>query len=91
MIADALKLEKIRILHCPPLAVYIAGLGGEFAKKFLGKTPPFDWNKAKESLRGPWICSNEKGEKQLKFHPEKPLRRRLEQTAQWYQEQGWMR
>lgn len=90
MIGAALNLPKTKILHCPPIAVLTVGWFGEIGKKILGKTVPFDWNKARESLSGPWICSSEKGRKQLDFAPEKPLQERLNETAKWYLENGWL-
>jgi len=85
MIAQAYGIEKIRVLHTPPMACAAVGLFYETVKKITGKTVPFDWNKICEALRGPWICDDEKTRTRLGFTPQ-PFRKRIEQTARWYRE-----
>ncbi|MCL2306624.1 MAG: NAD-dependent epimerase/dehydratase family protein [Planctomycetaceae bacterium] len=83
MIAQAYGIEKIRIIHVPPLACVGVGLFYEAVKKLTGKTVPFDWNKIREALRGPWICDDTKTRTQLGFVPQ-PFDKRIEQTVRWY-------
>ena len=87
MIGSALHRANIPTVKSPPIAVYIYGIYGEI-KKRLGKNTAFDWNKAWESLNGPWICNGEKAQKQLGFQPACSLQERLNQTTKWYQENG---
>ena len=91
MIGKSLGIEPTIVLPCPPLMVLVAGITCELSKRLTGISGAFDWNKAKESIRGPWICSAEKGRNQLNFKPEKSLQERLNQTAHWYRENSWIR
>ena len=90
MIGKSLGIEKTITLPCPPLVVLIVGITCEMSKRIAGVSGALDWNKAKESISGPWICSSEKGRKQLGFRPEKTLQERLDQTAMWYKERAWI-
>jgi len=84
MIGQAYGIEKVRVIHAPPMVCVGVGLFYETVKKLTGNTVPLDWNKISEALRGPWICDDEKTRTQLGFVPQ-PFRKRIEQTAKWYQ------
>ena len=86
-IGQAYGIEKIRVIHAPPMVCVGVGLYYETVKKLTGKSVPLDWNKVREALRGPWICDDEKTRTQLGFTPQ-PFGNRLEQTAKWYLENG---
>ena len=43
-----------------------------------------------EALVRSWACTSEKARKQLGFAPSQPLDVRLRDTAQWYEEHGWL-
>lgn len=86
MIADSLGIGKIRVMKIPPMAVLVGGLANEAYKHIAGKTVAFDWNKARESLRGPWTCSEQKMRRQLGYVSPYSFHERLEQTSRWYLE-----
>ncbi len=86
-IAQAYGIEKIRVFKTPPMACVVGSLFYEVVKKITGKQVPFDWNKIREALRGPWICDDEKARTQFGFIPQ-PFQKRIEQTARWYRDSG---
>ncbi len=90
MIGHSLELRHTFVFRCPPLAVLAFGLYCEVIKRISGGSVSLDWNKAKESLCGPWICDGGKAQKQLGFVPGKSLQERLNQTTLWYKENGFL-
>jgi nucleoside-diphosphate-sugar epimerase len=57
----------------------------------LGRPPGIvNLDKAREGFAGSWTCSGEKARQQLGFAAAAALDERMRQTAQWYQEQGWL-
>lgn len=90
MIAQSLGIERLFCLRTGPIAVKIAGAWNEAAGRRRGEMPAFNRDKARESLAGPWYCSPEKAKRELGFEIEATLEQRLQQTADWYKEHGWV-
>ncbi|MBQ7815342.1 MAG: hypothetical protein IJ387_12730, partial [Thermoguttaceae bacterium] len=82
--------RKPKTIKIPPLGVLGTGAYGEIVKVLAKKTPPFDWNKAVEALRGPWICSGEKGARDLGVRFETPLAEQFAAAADWGRREGWV-
>ncbi len=82
--------RKPKTLKIPPLGVLGTGAYGEIVKVLAKKTPPFDWNKAVEALRGPWICSGEKAARDLGVRLETPLTEQFAAAVDWYRREGWV-
>jgi len=89
LIARSLGKDRIWAARCPPMAVWTVSTFYEAKKFCTGKPQPYDWAKAWESLHH-WTCSPEKARLQLGFAPQ-PLEERINQTAQWFAENGWLR
>jgi len=47
-------------------------------------------DKIREVLAGSWTCSPAKARQQLGWSPSAPLADRLQETAQWYRDAGWL-
>jgi nucleoside-diphosphate-sugar epimerase len=47
-------------------------------------------DKAKDGLTGSWVYSPIKAQQQLGFKPDATLFERIQQTGQWYKENGWL-
>lgn len=90
MLAHCFDRNDLRTIKCPPLGVLGTGLVQEIWKRFTHKPVSFDWNKAVESIRGPWICSGKKICDTFKFSFPYSLQERLQQTAAWYQKEKWI-
>jgi len=82
--------RKPKTIKIPPLGVLGTGAYGEIVKVLAKKTPPFDWNKAVEALRGPWICSGEKAARDLGVRFETPLAEQFAAAVDWYRREGWV-
>lgn len=82
--------RKPKTIKIPPLGVLGTGAYGEIVKVLAKKTPPFDWNKAVEALRGPWICSGEKAARDLGVRLETPLTEQFAAAVDWYRREGWV-
>jgi len=88
LIGRALDKDRTLAMRCPPMVVWAISTFYEAKKCCTGKPQPFDWAKAWESFHH-WTCSPEKACTQLNFSP-KPLEERINQTAQWFLENGWL-
>lgn len=86
-IGRAFGREKIRVLPVPPVGVAGVGLLGELRKKATGKSVSMDLNKTNEALRGPWICSGAKAEKDLGAKIGASLDEKIARVALWYENQ----
>lgn len=88
LIGRSFGKDRIRVVQCPPLAVWTVSAFYEIKMWLTDKTQPFDRAKALESMHH-WTCSPEKACTQLNFSP-KPLEERINQTTQWFEENGWL-
>ena len=88
MIASSLGIDKARTVRCTPIPLWILSTINEAKKWCTGIMPPLDWGKAWEVLHH-WTCSPEKAKMQLGFSP-LPLEKRIDQTTQWFLENGWL-
>lgn len=82
--------RKPKTIKIPPLGVLGTGVYGEIVKIVARRTPPLDWNKAVEALRGPWICSGEKAAHDLGVRFETPLAEQFAAAVDWYLREGWV-
>jgi len=89
--AAALGRRPPRVVHLPRLlTLSVAGIP-QFANNLIGRAPGIvNLDKAREGFAGSWTCSPAKARQQLGFAPSASLEQRMRQTAEWYQEQGWL-
>jgi hypothetical protein len=76
--------RKVHIIRVPPRVVLGIGLACEGYKRVRGKTVPLDWDKARESLGGPWTCDGAKAREQFDGLYRRTLEERIEQSMKWY-------
>lgn len=88
MLYKAVGRSPYRYVHCPPLGLLGAGAVMELSK-FFGAHPPMDWDKACESLGGPWFCVDRKS-KNIGVTFSRSLQDELTLTAEWYFENGYL-
>ena len=84
LIARAFGRRKVFPIRIPPVGALCAGVFGEISKRASRKYSAFDLNKAKEALRGPWVCSNRKTTRDLGVSLDSDLGEQLARTAKWY-------
>ncbi len=87
-----------RSLHRPHLLVFpvtaplpwlVAG-AAELMSRLRGVAQPLGIDKMREALAPSWACSSESARRELDFTLPEPLAVRLDQTAAWYRENGWL-
>ena len=88
LIGQSVGRKRVWAMRCPPRGILAASVLYEAVKWWSGKPQPLDWEKACESLHH-WTCSPEKARTQLNFSPQ-PIEERINQTAQWFLENGWL-
>lgn len=91
LIAAALETEKLRVLKMPLALAWMAAAGSELVSRIMRKPSILNFDKIREARAGGWSCSPEKIRKQLGWQPAASLAERLQQTAHWYYEQGWLK
>jgi hypothetical protein len=55
-----------------------------------GRPTLINRDKIREATVDSWACSGEKARAQLGFEVRKPLFERLQETGQWFIENGWI-
>ncbi len=91
MIGRALGRNETRIIYAPKSAVRgIAAISSAISSCLR---MPFYLNldKAREITAGSWTCSAVELKHDTGFYPSKSLVSRIEQTIQWYLDNGWLR
>ena len=77
--------KRLTTVDKPPIAAI-----NELIGWIKGEARIVNLDKARESKGGSWVCSTEKLKSEVGFHCVRILETRLRQTANWYQEQGWL-
>jgi dihydroflavonol-4-reductase len=90
LIAAALKRRNVRMIHIPPPLTWLIAFLYEVGARVRGSPGIVSFDKAREGLGGSLVCSPRKAADQLGFKPEKSVEDRMRQTAQWYQDNGWL-
>ena len=80
---------------CVPLPlpiglVYCVGAAAQLATSPFGFVPPLNLDKAREAAAGSWICDADKAITQLGYQVQQPLAARMQETVDWYRQQGWL-
>lgn len=89
----AQSVGRRRVLHCPlfiPVAAAAAGASQLF-QMATGKPDVFNIDKIREASAPSWACSSRKAREQLDCQPAAPLQQRLDQTGEWYLQNGWLK
>lgn len=87
-IGKVLQRTPVHALPIPERMVQVLAAGCEMVARVRRKTFILGWDKAREATAGSWVASDSKL-RAIGFQPA-PLFRRLQQTAAWYFEQGWL-
>lgn len=90
MAAHALGNQRVRIIEIPVGVVWLAGALSEVWSRFSGRPAGIiNLDKARAVAAGSWTCTPEKSIR-LGFSPPLGLSDRINETAIWYQENGWL-
>jgi nucleoside-diphosphate-sugar epimerase len=91
MASAALGESQARVIHIPQEFLWVLALPYETWYRVRGGSPGIiNLDKVRAAVAGSWTCSPEKARMQLGFTPSLPLIDRIQQTVDWYQDQGWL-
>lgn len=88
-LAAAMRKRTISLTVPEFMAPVLAALS-ELGAKISGKPALLNFDKINELRQSYWVCSGEKALRQLGFTPALSIQEGLQQTYQWYKEQGWL-
>jgi nucleoside-diphosphate-sugar epimerase len=90
LIGHALGRRRTRILRTGLAVPWLVATLVTLVSQVRRRPWFFDLDKAREALAGSWCCSAEAAARDLGFKVAAPLTERLQQTARWYREHGWL-
>ncbi len=90
MIGQALGRKRVLVLRVPGAITFLSALGAEAWARVRRQPLIFNLDKAREACAGCWTCDPARAHEQLHWQPGASLQQRLEQTAQWYRQHGWL-
>jgi nucleoside-diphosphate-sugar epimerase len=90
LISEALGRKSVRLIRVPKALTWSIASIYELGARIRGRPGIASFDKVRDAFAGSMVCSANKAEKQLGFKPEKNLRDRMHQTAQWYLDNGWL-
>ncbi len=91
MASAVLGESQTRVIHIPQVFLWLLALPYEAWYRVRGGSPGvINLDKVRAAFAGSWTCSPEKARIQLGFTPSLPLIDRVQQTLDWYQDQGWL-
>ncbi len=88
-IAMALKVSPRRVPVPVPLAWPVAAVS-DLVARTIRKASILNLDKYRELKMKHWVCSNALAKKELGFGTEVTLAQGIAETADWYQEKGWL-
>lgn len=87
MIGQAVGRKKVWCIPTPKFSILATGVINSVLNRWLGQRNFLNLDKAREAVAGSWICSNA-NLKKLGWSPAESLQTRLDETADWYRQQG---
>jgi nucleoside-diphosphate-sugar epimerase len=83
--------KKAWRFHLPMGLVKLLAVVLEKTYKFTNQTPALNKEKLNELAALNWCCSIDKAKTDLQYQPQYNLQKGLEETLQWYKQQGWLK
>jgi nucleoside-diphosphate-sugar epimerase len=90
VISEALGRKSVLFIRVPKAVTWFIASIYELGARIRGTPGIVSFDKARDAFAGSMVCSAEKAENQLGFKPEKSLKDRMRQTAEWYLDNGWL-
>jgi nucleoside-diphosphate-sugar epimerase len=90
MIARSLGRRHMLVFPVTAPLPWLVGGAAELISRLRGVPQPLNVDKMREALAPSWACSAESARHDLDFTPPQPLAVRLDQTAAWYRDHGWL-
>jgi dihydroflavonol-4-reductase len=79
-----------RQIALPRCIAVAAGFAGDLWAKTTGRPASVSSQKVKELMEPYWLCDSSKAQRHFGFSPIMDLADGIQQTARWYQNQGWL-
>jgi nucleoside-diphosphate-sugar epimerase len=90
MVARSLNRPYALPIRLPLATIWPVVVPGEIVGRLTGRARYLSCERAREFTAGHWICSADKAKRDLGFSPGAPLAERIQQTADWYLQEGWL-
>ena len=90
MVGRALGRKRTRVLRIAKPILWGIAVGNELKARLTATPQYLNLDKYYEGTAGSWSCSNQKIRSEVGFSLSYPLPERLEQTVNWYRQQGWL-
>jgi nucleoside-diphosphate-sugar epimerase len=90
LISAGLGRERVLMFQVPRAITWILASIYELGSRIRRKPSIVSFDKARDAFAGSWVCSTEKAVAQLGFQPSVSIEARMQQTAQWYIDNGWL-
>ena len=91
MITQTVGRSRTRMVHLPTPLLWCLGYLSELTCQIRRKPGILNLDKIREAVAGSWACSDEKIRQETSYQPEHSLMDRIQRTADWYFEQGWLK
>jgi nucleoside-diphosphate-sugar epimerase len=88
-IAFALGKRPVRV-HLPEAALGLLDLVAKATVRLTGHTPLLNEQRLVDLRQPYWLCSSDKVQQEIGFEPDYTLDEAVQETADWYREQGWL-
>jgi len=91
LIGQALGRKRTRILRCPLPLTWMFAAVSEVTSRLRSRPQFVSMDKLREARAGSWVCSNARLKAEVGVAPTPTMLQRMEQTAAWYRQQGWLK
>jgi nucleoside-diphosphate-sugar epimerase len=89
-IAASLGKKRAAIVPIPSVLLQVVGLFNDVIAKIRQRPCRLSSDKVTEALAGSWMCSSAKARTELGWSPAATLAQRLNESAKWYIQEGWL-
>ena len=91
LIANAVGRAWMLPLPLFQFELWPTGAYNSLMAQIFRKPRYLDLDKIREIMAGAWTCSDQKIRRELGYRPSHSLQERLQQTADWYRQHGWLK
>jgi nucleoside-diphosphate-sugar epimerase len=77
-------------ISLPLAALKVIALGAKVQERLTGQPALLNEQRLLNMRQPYWLCSNEKARRELGFMPGYDLETAVQETANWYLENGWL-
>ena len=89
-LSHASKAKRLLSVRVPSGFIYWGGALSELRARVTGRSTLITRDKWRDGKQSYWICSSTRIQKELGFVPSATLQHGIQETASWYQQQGWL-